>query len=473
MQPRLDNATEPGAAVTVKWADQLSRVNELDSTAVAESTAEEQSACPSVAGDSVAESSNAESDESEATVAARRAQRVGPIAPQQGDPNIRRESSKWNNEPEVGNFGLFCGNWGQRGTCGNAASRRSRRDTQDRQIQRSPAQVVVLAEAAKEIEELLKEPRSHGNQELEGLERRDSAEHWVQRGNEREAALLIAARKDVATHLDCLEYEVHDDHNYTEKGKPKKARSRIMVCKVWFKQNIGHIGKEVVVAGAHGHYRTMKFEWPTALTQFWDRLATKIRSYGVHFLAGDFNMAFTEVIKQLRSRGIVSDCCAWYPWRHDTTTVHQQPLGFDSCGIFYIGGNVQVSLPWSLENIVELTAFADHLESSTLDVYSGQNHPGQHWAAYRSKKLKERDDEKCLKERLEDLLTPSAAVAELQARPNREGTWYCPYLRIKQKALDRNEWLVNDVIHNGAHFPLCVFTNNARARSAEKARERA
>ncbi len=225
MQPRLGNATGPGAAVAVKWADQPSPVNELDSTAVAESTAEEQSACPSVAGDSIAESSNAESDESETAVAARRAQRVGPIAPQQGDPNIRRESSKWNNEPEVGNFGLFCGNWGQRGTCGNAASRRSRRDTQDRQIQRSPAQVVVLAEAAKEIEELLKQPRSHGNQELEGLERRDSAEHWVIRGNEEKAALLIAARKDVATNLTMLDHEVTNDHPYTEKKVEKMARS--------------------------------------------------------------------------------------------------------------------------------------------------------------------------------------------------------------------------------------------------------
>ena len=28
-------------------------------------------------------------------------------------------------------------------------------------------------------------------------------------------------------------------------------------------------------------------------------------------------------------------------------------------------------------------------------------------------------------------------------------------------------------IHNGAHFPLCVFTSNARARSAEKAAQRA
>ena len=165
MQPRLGNATGPGAAVAVKWADQPSPVNELDSTAVAESTAEEQSACSSVAGDSVAESSNAESDESEATGAARRAQRVAPNAPQQGDPNIRRESSKWNDEREVGNFGLMFGNCGLRGTVGSKSSRKARRDTQDRQIQKSPAQVVVLAEAAKEIEELLKQPRSHGNQQ--------------------------------------------------------------------------------------------------------------------------------------------------------------------------------------------------------------------------------------------------------------------------------------------------------------------
>ena len=70
-------------------------------------------------------------------------------------------------------------------------------------------------------------------------------------------------------------------------------------------------------------------------------------------------------------------------------------------------------------------------------------------------------------------MTPSTAVAELHAMPNREGTYYCPYLRLKQKQLDRNEWLVNDVIHNGAHFPLCVFTHNASARSAERAKERA
>ena len=42
-----------------------------------------------------------------------------------------------------------------------------------------------------------------------------------------------------------------------------------------------------------------------------------------------------------------------------------------------------------------------------------------------------------------------------------------------KKNMVKREWLVDGQIHNGAHFPLCVFTNNARARSAEKAAERA
>ena len=39
--------------------------------------------------------------------------------------------------------------------------------------------------------------------------------------------------------------------------------------------------------------------------------------------------------------------------------------------------------------------------------------------------------------------------------------------------MDKREWLVDGEIHNGAHFPLCAFTNNARARSAEASAKRA
>ena len=68
---------------------------------------------------------------------------------------------------------------------------------------------------------------------------------------------------------------------------------------------------------------------------------------------------------------------------------------------------------------------------------------------------------------------PSTTQAELKQIPRRESSFYTPYLRTRQKAMDKDEWLVeNGIIHNGAHFPVCVFTNNARARSKEMALER-
>ena len=73
-------------------------------------------------------------------------------------------------------------------------------------------------------------------------------------------------------------------------------------------------------------------------------------------------------------------------------------------------------------------------------------------------------------------MTPTQTQEELDAidQPN----FYRQYLRFKQKKMDKSEWLVRTTafgegeIHNGAHFPLCVFTNNARARSAQKSKER-
>jgi hypothetical protein len=73
--------------------------------------------------------------------------------------------------------------------------------------------------------------------------------------------------------------------------------------------------------------------------------------------------------------------------------------------------------------------------------------------------------DKDLGARLTDLLTVSTPPDNLQEKKPRPGKHFCPYLRLKQKDMDKTEWLVDGVMHNGAHFPLCVFTNNARARS--------
>ena len=109
------------------------------------------------------------------------------------------------------------------------------------------------------------------------------------------------------------------------------------------------------------------------------------------------------------------DCCAWYPWRRTTTEVHEQRLGFDSCGIFYIiGGVVEVIQRWNLSDLPSLTAVADDIPGEKeLDEYEGQNCPGQRWAAYRSTSHKESHTAKDLRTRLIDLLTPSTTAGEL------------------------------------------------------------
>ena len=155
--------------------------------------------------------------------------------------------------------------------------------------------------------------------------------------------------------------------------------------------------------------------------------------------------------------------------------VSRSTVGFCSCGIFYIGGKAQVRLHWSLDHLADLTTAVESTdladitavaEGIGLDIYKGQNAPGQHWRCYRSRAEDEEDTDKDLRARLTELLTPSTEQEYLDSIPKREGYSYCPYIRFAQKKMNKNDWLVDGEIHNGAHFPLCVFTRGARARSA-------
>ena len=112
-----------------------------------------------------------------------------------------------------------------------------------------------------------------------------------------------------------------------------------------------------------------------------------------------------------------------------------------------------------------------------LHEYDGDTTPGQPWHCYRSVKFEAKPDKKNLRERLEDLLTPSTTPADLQliedrALATRGALGYCPYLKFKQKTIQRELWLVKGVYHGGSHHPLLVFTKNAGQRSAEAAQRR-
>ena len=119
--------------------------------------------------------------------------------------------------------------------------------------------MLVIAESSMALRNLLEQPPEQGSASS-GLDSRPTHEHWVQRGNE-ESCILIAARKDIAHYVTCMHHEVYEDHPYRKDGRVNMARTRLMVCKVSFKQNIGHLGKDIIVCGVHGHNITMSIKF--------------------------------------------------------------------------------------------------------------------------------------------------------------------------------------------------------------------
>ena len=259
-----------------------------------------------------------------------------------------------------------------------------------------------------------------------------------------------------------------------------------MVCKAIFKQNIGHLGEDIVIVGVHWNYMTMRLQWKAAHTAFFDRLHAQIRSSGIQFLCGDFNMSLTDVPKQLARRGLACDCVAWYPWKPrgafpDIKDPANTPFfGLDSCAIFYIGGTVSVKLHYGLEAFDRLSAVGYVNDDRILDEYTADNFPGQFWTSYRSTTTEsdvrvpvDLTNASCLRDKVKDLLNPSITKQCLTAMPKRPGTFYFPYLKLKEKRMDKSEWLVDGQMHSGSHYSLCVFTDNWSARSNQSERNRA
>ena len=418
--------------------------NTADTSAVAGNTSDdESSACASVAGDTVVNDSACASvvgDTDESDTDARRDRQLRPLEPMHDELAFPFRENPRSNAPG-GSCGIYFANWGCIRTSGDA---QVRRQLMRRELRKAPAQILIVEEAREEVARLLLEPQGGG----------DRNEYRMVRGNE-PVGLLIAARSSSCNGLRLLKYEVHNDHMYLERKKHRMANSRMLACTVDFRQSIAHIGTSVNVMGVQTHHRTMKMEWSTAFNEFWDRCAAWIRNYNVTFMAGNFNMALTQVGTQLRSRGIQSDCCAWYPWRHASREMRHF-VSFDSSGIFYIGGQVETKLVWGIDRMPELTAVAANMMQSELHVWDEhQITPGQH-------------HEKNLEQMLLDLLQPSTSFEELHAIPRIPGSQIGPYLRITQKDMSS---------HIGAHFPsyvpLCIYTNTSGARSRQRRRQRA
>ena len=121
-------------------------------------------------------------------------------------------------------------------------------------------------------------------------------------------------------------------------------------------------------------------------------------------------------------------------------------------------------MPWTFSSWQATSTVAG--KHPTLHVYSGQNFPGQPWRCYRSHSEDEKPEDADLGARSGDLLTRSTTPEDLDMIERRTGANYCAYPRFKQKSMAQYFWLVGGQLHNGAHYPLCVFTKNSGGRSA-------
>ena len=132
--------------------------------------------------------------------------------------------------------------------------------------------------------------------------------------------------------------------------------------------------------------------------EWWDKLREYIDKYDVRFLVGDFNMSLTQVVPQLRRRGLKIDTCSWYPWLHMEQECGGSCLGMDSCAIFYIGGDVECEMQWNFNRIRNIRKAAVHpcrgpqSRPNRLDAYSGDNKPGMLWNRYKSMKHEKPND---------------------------------------------------------------------------------
>jgi len=270
------------------------------------------------------------------------------------------EPAKMNSELEVGNMGLLFGSLGLLPGKLDEREKVKRRETAVREMGKSPAAIHVVLASTWLMEVALSQAAVAGEEGKSGVAGRPTCPPWVLRAQE-EQGVLIACRVDLCTRIKTVDYNVFKAF-YRDNGKKKQGKSRMFTCMCTFKQNVGHIGKHVVIMGAHGHSHLMKGDCgSTKLNKWLDHLAAVCKKDGVHYLLIDANMCLPYMVEALRSRGLeYTTVISWYPWINKETKVHNQRWGFDSQAMFWVGPQpLSVWMPWNLEHVDILSAVAD------------------------------------------------------------------------------------------------------------------
>ena len=226
------------------------------------------------------------------------------------------------------------------------------------------------------------------------------------------------------------------------------------------------IGRVHNVMVMHLHNHLANNNWPDKLTAFWGWFVQKLHQYNVKVLMGDFNMALFRVIPELRSRGVVIDLAAWFPWK----AKEDGEAMADSCGIFFLNAPGEYRLCRNLghlheddgRGILSHVPAEQDLYAHCYDRIPRDNGPGMGLHVYLPKA--ERD----LRVKIEPSLQrseQSMAVVQAFGAAVAAGRRPCPHLRVKEKRLEASMWLCGGVNIKGSHFPICAFTASPGRRT--------
>ena len=394
----------------------------------------------------------------------------------------------YNQREDVGNLGVFLANWGRTSTDD------SMQKTLDAMIKRSPCQILIMNEVdARTAEMLTASPRSlaqqpqvaHENAAVAAFFERSEytwsvAKTKREHGTEAERGVgTIVAVKTKNTEeppLDILFNECHFDGTFRKNGKNMEAYTHMIIVAPNLRHNTGHLGKKPVTMGVHFHYATAGYlpGLRAAHRDFWNKLARLIDRHRVVILAGDWNKSMMKVVPELRSRGVLIETAAWYPW---CGGIRNTPHA-DSLAIFIVNVVVETKLVVGISMIGAAEPYAGFAQ--TLSSWPVTNGPGMLVDSYlpptqdAGEKLKG-----FLERQFQTVEERSWSISYRRERKLKESgsTVVDPEnpdccLMAKEKRLMADLWSLNGKFYNGNHFPLCFFTSNPPRRSEEAYRKR-
>jgi hypothetical protein len=417
-----------------------------------------------------------------------------------------------------GHFGVVTANWG--GHWGDDYLE----NHMNEDLKKTVCQVIVIQEAQPKCLQLMNEPIRGGSGMGKGGWPVDDPVFFGIHGNEpKDTSLFIGTRFSLVKGIREMMFERKLDGIYKDKGKVKKAVSKIMVGRLKMKYLRIHGGggeetDELTIANVHLHSRTAKkaAKGPggpaKALKDFYDRLAQYVIRFRARLMLGDFNMQLFAVIPEMRARGFEISVAGWYPFQLH----HETMVRADSCGIFAIGPYRGVKI--AFDQAVFGMSAAERSADNSMVMEILKNDSGREFSQKRFDvaKISEKGqgyDLSChmpncdaMKAKFVDMTfevqVPSeyqhSAVVEVRDEMRKiakqtgqpcvdfttgESTWDWSSMPISKQKLVRSELFdpYKEFSKRGAHMPLMVFIGDkgknrrkpeSRARRDQRADER-